>query len=147
MNSPFHERQLESLRSIRPDPVFLKWSKKAILESAAPGKRRLVRRISLEAVLSRAMRPLAAACAMAVIALAFVLKAPDGNPSIASLDAEGIAIERLQVASEDRSGEVRYFKGISPSVSLALTDIIDTSTDYGSADHIKKGIALLSRNN
>ncbi len=146
MNSLFRERQLESLKSIRPDPVFLRWSKKAILMDTTPERKRIARGIPLSAILSHAIRPLAAAGALTIAAFAFMAHAPEDISFIASLDPQDIAIERLKIASDDKSAEAKYFKSISPSISLALTDIIDPSTDYGSADHIKKGIALLGRN-
>ncbi len=146
MNSLFHERQLKSLKSIQPDPVFLKWSKRAIMASAMPEERLVARHIPLSALLSRTMRPVAALGTMAILAFAFMAQSPADSSSIASLNGTDIAVERLKVASDDKSAEAKYFKGISPSISLALTDIIDPSTDYGSANHIKKGLALLNRN-
>ena len=147
LSSP--EERLKALRTIRPDPVFLKWSKRAIFADARPIRRALPwhAHIAIGEMVARALRPLAAAGAMTAIALAAVT-ATSGAPAVAaSLNGTAIAHERTSVAAETSTGQTRYFKGISPTISLALTDIIDTSTDYGSASHIKKGIALLANKN
>ena len=148
MNHEFPIERLKALHTIQPDPVFLKWSKRAIFADARPAPRALPRyaRTDILTFMFRALRPTAAIGAMAALALLVVAKTPAAQPAIASLNDVSIADERQAVVAEAKTGQVRYFKGISPTISLALTDIIDTSTDYGSANHIKKGIALLADN-
>ena len=140
------EEQLKMLAAIRPDPVFLKWSRKAILaEIAAAGGAR--RRMGLWELMRSGGQGAYAAGTAGALALAFVLlNAPNGSPA-SSLNGEAIKAERLTIAAENNVAEVRYFKGISPAVSLALTDIIEPKADYGSTNHIKKGIALLDKEN
>lgn len=142
MNTRSPEEQLRSLSSISPDPVFLKWSKRAIL-----GDIRLVRSPRrMKGIFAPFMRPAYAFAGTGMIALALIASGTGASPAT-SLNGAAIAAERTAVTRENKTAEVRYFKGISPAVSLALADIIDPRANYGSADHIRKGIALLSGKN
>ncbi len=150
MNREFPIERLKALQSIQPDPVFLKWSKRAIFENATQSepKYTLPRRISLTTVLTRAIRPLVATGTLAAVAFVIITMRPGAAPdAIASLNGASIATEQRALATETKTAETHYFKGVSPTISLALTDIIDPSTDYGSVNHIKKGIALLQTRN
>ncbi len=150
MNKEFPIERLKALQSIQPDPVFLKWSKRAIFESITETtpKRALSRRISLTTILTRAIRPLVATGTLVAVAFVITTMRPVTAPdAVASLNGVSIATEQRALAAETKTAETHYFKGVSPTISLALTDIIDPSTDYGSANHIKKGIALLTNKN
>lgn len=88
-----------------------------------------------------------AAGAAGTLAVALMIFTTPGKAPATSLNGEAIAMERQTIAAESNVAEVRYFKGISPAISLALTDIIEPKADYGSTNHIKKGIALLDKKN
>lgn len=148
MYEEFPIERLKAIKAIRPDPVFLKWSKRAIFADALPAIQAVSWRSAVTEFFARAVRPIAtASAAFGIAAIALAAAYPSAAPHVAGLDEVNIAVERHAIAADAKTAEVRYFKGISPSISLALTDIIDPSTDYGSANHIKKGIALLTTDN
>ncbi len=147
MNNEFPIERLKSLTAIQPDPVFLKWSKRAIFANTMPTQRALPRRIRLDEIFTYALRPFAAISALSALIIIAIMTTPSTSPAIASLNGENIIIEQKSLSTETKTAEVNYFKGISPTISLALADIIDPTTDYGSANHIKKGLALLQTRN
>lgn len=140
------EEQLKTLASIRPDPVFLKWSRKAILAEIARTTETREGAHFWQSLFSPGRSAYAAGAAGVFAVALLITGAPKASPA-SSLSGEAIATERRMIAAENNTAEVRYFKGISPAVSLALTDIIEPKADYGSANHIKKGIALLDKKN
>lgn len=140
------EEQLKLLASIRPDPVFLKWSRKAILAEIHTAEK-TEHKTGLWELLRTHKRSVYATQMVGVLMAAFMLIGTPASSPAVSLNGEAIAMERKAIANENNEAEVRYFKGISPAVSLALTDIIEPRTDYGSTNHIKKGIALLDKKN
>ena len=147
MNNEFPIEQLKSLSSIRPDPVFLKWSKRAIFTHALPQRHAVPWHTYTRQTLTHILHPIALAGTLSAVVILGITTIPTGSGTVASLNGVNIATEQTQVAAASKTAQTRYFKGISPTISLALTDIIDPSTDYGSADHIKKGIALLTTKN
>ena len=136
--------RLSRMRAIQPDPATLKWTRRALLAEIAPQRRTLIG--LMRAHLSPATGGLALAGALG-IALIMTL-APHTKPAetVAGLDRANLETERAAVTGQDLTPTARYMKGISPAISLALDDIIDPSTDYGSTNHIKKGLALLDAN-
>ncbi len=133
--------RLSRMRAIQPDPATLKWTRRALLAEIAPQRR------SLFEMLRAHLSPIAGGLALAsVFGIALVATlAPQAKPvAIAiSLDRTELDAERAAIVMQDLTPTARYMKGISPTISLALDDIIDPSTDYGSANHIKKGLAIL----
>jgi hypothetical protein len=144
MRNKSTEEQLKTLASIRPDPVFLKWSRKAIIAEIETGA--VKHRTRLWELLGNSMRNAYAIGGAGVFIITLMLvTVPNAAPRASSLNGDVIATERQTIAAENNIAETRYFKGISPAISLALTDIIEPKDDYGSTNHIKKGLALLDK--
>ena len=70
-----------------------------------------------------------------------------GNEIIASLDTNAIQAEQLAVNATNSIANATYFNGVSPVISLALTDIADPSTNWGSANQVRQSLAVLYKDN
>lgn len=66
---------------------------------------------------------------------------------VASLDTSLIQAERLAANATGSVADAAYFKGVSPAISLALTDIADPTTNWGSETKVKQALAVLTKNN
>jgi hypothetical protein len=137
------EKQLKEMRTIAPDPAMLKWGRRALIAAIRQPAPVRGARVSLPAFVRPALA-LPAIAAMLVIAGGMVLM-QKRDTAIASLNAAAIAEEQRISESARTARNAEYFKNVSPTVTLALNDIIDPSTNWGSADHIKKGIALMEK--
>jgi hypothetical protein len=75
-------------------------------------------------------------------------EAPQGSvETIASLDTNAIQVEQLAVNAANSIANAAYFDGISPVISLALTDITDPSTNWDSANQVRQSLAVLYKDN
>lgn len=134
------QEQLKSLHGIRPDALFLARARVNLLTAIAPATSPYGKGISLETFLPTFR------LAFAMGTLSFFLflgayQSPYGQTgAVASLNTDAIQAERPKT-------NAHYFNGISPVISLALTDIADPSTNWGSANQVKQSIALLYKNN
>lgn len=133
--------RLKRLKAIQPDPGTLKWARRALLADIAPERRGF-----FAPFLERLTAPSLHFALSGIAALALIISAANQSDSISGSEVAGLDAERAAVAKQNLTPTVNYMKGISPTISLAITDIVDPSTDYGSAGHIKKGIALLDAN-
>ena len=136
--------RLSRMRAIRPDPATLKWTRRALLAEIAPQRRTFVE--FMRAHLSPVFGGFTLASALGIALIAAFTPQTEPAHTVASLDRIDLETERATVTEQDLTPTARYMKGISPTISLALDDIIDPSTDYGSTNHIKKGLALLNAN-
>lgn len=150
MNERLQER-LKSLQGIRPDAAFLLRSRtnlmSAISTPTSPFGLRGIRHISLETLIPT----FRLAFAMGAFSLLILLRgsnAPQTSPEVvASLDTNAIQAERLAVNATDSIANAAYFNGVSPAISIALVDIADTSTNWGSETQVKQALAVLYKNN
>ena len=136
-------KQLKSLSTITPDPVFLKWSRYALLAEATPRRKRFSLRLSFA--------PFALLAPLSVAALIFFITntapSPASPDAITSLNAAEIRLEQDTALANNPGNETKYFKGIAPNVALALNDIGDPRNNWGSTDHLQQGIVLLHETN
>ncbi|MDO8582455.1 MAG: hypothetical protein Q7R63_00465 [bacterium] len=144
MNNPLQEH-LKSLKGIRPDAAFLVRSRARLLTAIAPAPRRF----SLESLMP-ALRMSFATAALSLLVFVSAqqpAKSPDANEVIASLDTVAIQAEQMAVNATGSAANAEYFKGVSPAISLALTDIADPSTNWGSANQVRQSLAVLYKDN
>lgn len=146
-------KQLKSLATIEPDPVFLKWSRRSIVAAAELEGRPVLRSFGFGTRLNSLFKTsfrfsaIAGLATAAVIFIALQTTTPSPSP-IASLNDASISNEQQQAAAHNQTTQVKYYKGISPTIALALNDIVDPATNWGSAHHIKQSIsALYDKNN
>lgn len=138
MNNESLINQLKSLSRVTPDPIFLKWSRCALLAETTPRKQ------LFNAIRFRfSFAPLALGLATLLVFLISKTPFPAHSDIIASLNPAAIRLEEKVATAHDPSIETAYFKGIAPNIALALNDISDPSTNWGSANHIKQGMSLL----
>lgn len=135
------QERLKSLQGIRPDAFFLAHTRINLLAAIAP----LPRRFSCQNIsLTTFVPTFRLAFAMGVFTLFLFLggsQLPYGQSgAVASLNADAIQAERPKA-------NTNYFNGVSPVISLALTDIADPSTNWGSANQVKQSIAVLYKIN
>lgn len=145
MNDEYIIKQLKLLSQVTPDPVFLRWSRHALL-AEMPRRTRLFRGIPfMRALQTRFGLSLASLAFAATAAFAFfITSASPTNPDIiASLNPAAIRREQKAAAISNSATETTYFKGVAPTIALALNDISDPRSNWGSANHIKQGISLL----
>lgn len=83
--------------------------------------------------------------ALALLIFVSVHRTPESenNTLVASLDTNAIQAEQLAVSATDSVANAAYFEGVSPVISLALTDIADPSTNWGSANQVRQTLAVL----
>lgn len=149
MNEESLIKQLKSLSQVTPDPVFLKWSRYALLAETT-SRPRLFKGIPLMHAFQTHLGVSLASLAFAATALFvfFITNTSPANPDIiASLNPAAIRREQKAATINSPSTESTYFKGIAPNIALALNDISDPRSDWGSANHIKQGISLLHETN
>lgn len=141
MNDQLQER-LKSLASIRPDAAFLARSRMNLMTAITPTPRRF----SLESLLPafRMSFATAALSLLVFVSASEVPAVPQGT--VTSLDASAIKAEQFAANATGSVANAAYFKDVAPSVSLALTDIADPSTDWGSENEIKQSLAVLAKN-
>lgn len=144
MKTEFLISQLNTLKAIEPDPVFLRWSRRAILAAAPePTKRRIFARIMQPIAFPKLVFPLAAtsiATLLLIITASGIIfkQGPAENQTIASLNQETILQEEQNIAPGHKLTKVAYYKNMSPAIDLALNDIIDPGTNWKSGEHIKQ---------
>lgn len=149
MNDLVVTERLKSLQGIRPDAVFLAHTRTNILRAITPA----ASPFGLHGTWRPSLKTFIPAFRMSFVMGAFSLFlflgahriVPQSAETVASLNADAIQAERPQ-ATEDKTN-AHYFNGVSPVISLALTDIADPSTNWGSAAQIKQSIAVLYKNN
>ncbi len=134
------QEHLKSLKNVRPDTVFLARSRNRLMEAITPTPRRF----SLESLMP-AFRMSFATGALALLIFVSVHRTPESenNTLVASLDTNAIQAEQLAVSATDSVANAAYFEGVSPVISLALTDIADPSTNWGSANQVRQTLAVL----
>lgn len=149
MNDEFLIKQLKSLSRVTPDPVFLKWSRYALLAETTRRARPFTGISFMRAFHARLGFSLAslAFAATAVFAFFIISASPTNPDAIASLNPAAIRREQKAAATNNSATETTYFKGVAPNIALALNDISDQSANWGSANHIKQGISLLHETN
>lgn len=143
MKTEFLISQLNALKAIEPDPVFLRWSRRAILATAEKPK---TGPSVARAILTYGTRPFmrlslvgAGIAALALLTATITQTQPaDTRESIASLNSKNIMQEEKTVAQNQKLTNVAYYKNVSPAINLALNDIIDPSTNWKSGEHIKQ---------
>ncbi len=142
MNDLLHER-LKSLKNVRPDAAFLARSRERLITAITPAPRRF----SLQSLMP-AFRMTVATGALSLLVFVSAHQAPKGaEGTVASLDTAAITAEQTAVGAAGSVADSDYFKGVSPAISLALTDIADPSTNWGSANRVKQSLAVLTKNN
>ncbi len=135
------QEHLKSLKNVRPDAAFLARSRARLMTAITPAPRRLTL-----ASFMPAFRMSFATGALALLVFASAQKTPDNDKEvIASLDANAIRAEQLAVNATDSIANAAYFEGVSPIISLALTDIADPSTNWGSANQVRQSLAILHK--
>src|SRR3989344_1431023 len=133
------EEHLKSLKNIRPDTAFLTYSRANLMNAIVPTPRRF----SLQAFMP-ALRMSFATGTIALLIFISTHEAPNETvESIASLDANALQAEQLAVNATNSIASATYFKGVSPIINLALTDIADPSTNWGSANQVRQSLAVL----
>lgn len=145
MDNEFLIKQLKTLHALEPDPVFLRWSRRAILSTAQePVERLIFANIMQRIAFPKFVFPLTATSIAALIliitASGNIVKpqSPEKNQIIASLNQETILREEQNIAPKNKLTEVAYYKNVTPAITLALNDIIDPSTNWKSSEHIKQ---------
>lgn len=144
MNNEFLIKQLKTLRVIEPDPVFLRWSRRAILATAQEPTQRsrmasIIRRITFPHIVF----PFAAT-SIAILMLFITASKnihesqPGKNQTIASLNQETIISEEQNIVPKNKLTKVAYYKNVTPAITLALNDITDPTTNWKSSEHIKQ---------
>ena len=144
MNDQLHEH-LKSLKSIRPDAAFLTRSRANLMNAITPAPRRITL-----TNLTPVFRMSFATAALALLIFVSASKAPAGTnetETVASLDATAIQAERLAANATGSVANAEYLKGISPAISLALTDIADPAVNWESGIKVKQALAVLTKNN
>jgi hypothetical protein len=137
------QEHLKSLQGIRPDATLLARSKNRLMESITPAPRRF----TLQSFMP-ALRMTVATGALSLLVFISAREVPQGAPElIASLDTNAIQAEQLAVNATNSIANAAYFNGVSPVISLALTDIADPSTNWGSANQVRQSLAVLYQNN
>lgn len=143
MKTEFLISQLNALKTIEPDPVFLRWSRRAILAAPEKPKTSLG---AARAILTYGTRTFmrfsligAGIAALALLTTTITQTQPvDTKGSIASLNSKNIIQEEKAVAQNQKLTNVAYYKNVSPAINLALNDIIDPGTNWKSGEHIKQ---------
>ncbi len=140
MNEQLQE-QLKSLKNIRPNAFFLARSRTRLINAITP-----TQRFSFKSL----MPVFRMSLTMGVFSLAIFLTAHQtpvkSAETVASLNMGIIKAEQSAANTEGSVTNAEYFNDISPVISLALTDIADPSTNWGSGTQIKQALALLSKN-
>ena len=138
------QEHLKSLKNVRPDAAFLARSRASLMNAISP----VPRRFSLESLMP-VFRMSFATGALALLVFVSVQRAPENTEGtvIASLDTNAIQAEQLAVNATNSIANAAYFNGVSPVISLALTDIADTSTNWGSANQVRQSLAVLYKDN
>lgn len=136
------QKQLKSLKSIRPDALFLARSRTNLMSAITPQQR-----FSLQSFIPVFRMSLT----MGVFSLAIFLSTREvpirSAETVASLNINTLQAEQSTANAEGSVTNAEYFNGVSPVISLALTDIADPSTNWGSEKQVKQALALLSKNN
>ena len=143
MNERLQE-QLKLLQSIRPDASFLARARVNLLTAITPATTPFGLRSTWRPSFEAFIPTFRLAFAMGAFSL-FLFLGGSQSPyeqagTVASLNADAIQAERPKASAN-------YFNGVSPVISLALTDIADPSTNWGSANQVKQSIAVLYKNN
>lgn len=138
------QEHLKSLKSIRPNVAFLARSRASLMNAISPAPRRF----SLESLMP-VFRMSFATGALALLVFVSVQRAPESTEGtvVASLDTNAIQAEQLAVNATNSIANAAYFNGVSPVISLALTDIADTSTNWDSANQVRQSLAVLYKDN
>lgn len=149
MNNESLIKQLKSLSQVTPDPVFLKWSRYALLAETRRPARPFTKTSFMRAFHARLGLSLAslAFAATAAFALFMANTSPTNPDMIASLNHAAIRREQKAMAINNPATEATYFKGVAPNIALALNDVSDQSANWGSANHLKQSISLLHETN
>lgn len=138
-----HEH-LKSLKGIRPDAAFLARSRAELIAVIAPAPAPFKLRNAWRTAFMPALRMSFATGALALIVFVSAQKTPVYKEEmVASLDTNAIQAEQLAVNATDSIANAAYFEGVSPIISLALTDIADPSTNWGSANQVRQSLAVL----
>lgn len=141
MNSRLQEH-LKSLKGIRPDVAFLARSRERLIDAITPTPKRF----SLESLIP-AFRMSFATGAFALLIFISLHEAPrSDSETIASLDTNTIQAEQFAANATDSIASAAYFNGVSPVISLALTDIADPATNWDSANQVRQSLATLYKN-
>lgn len=137
------QEHLKSLKNVRPDAAFLARSRASLMATITPTPRLF----SLESFIP-VFRMSFATGALALLVFVSMHRAPENAESavVASLDENAIQAEQLAVNATDSIANAAYFNGVSPVISLALTDIADPSTNWGSANQVRQSLAVLYKN-
>lgn len=137
------QEHLKSLKNVRPDAAFLARSRANLMAAITPAPRRF----SLESLMP-VFRMSFATGALALLVFVSVQRTPENTEGavVASLDTNAIQAEQLAVNATDSIANAAYFNGVSPVISLALTDIADPSTNWGSANQVRQSLAVLYKN-
>lgn len=135
METKFLIKQLNQLKAIEPDPVFLKWSRRVILAASITAPRRTA--FSFKLIMPFALGALATI--IALIASPATTPAPDPQKSktVASLNPDAIKLEESAVARERKLTDAGYYKNLTPAITLALNDIIEPNTNWQSSEHLQ----------
>lgn len=149
MNNPLEEH-LKSLKGIRPDAAFLARARVNLMTAITPlpttspfGLAGAWRTIFVPA-----FRMSFATGALALLVFISTHQTPKSDDEVvASLDTNAIQAEQFAVNATNSIANAAYFNGVSPAISLALTDIADPSTDWGSANQVRQSLAVLYKNN
>ncbi len=137
-----HEH-LKSLKNVRPDAAFLARSRASLMATITPTPRRF----SLESFIP-VFKMSFATGALVLLVFVSIHRAPESTEAgvMASLDVNAIQAEQLAVNATESIANAAYFNGVSPVISLALTDIADPSTNWGSANQVRQSLAVLYKN-
>ena len=143
MNEQLQEH-LKSLKNIRPDVAFLARSRSRLMNIITPPPPRF----SLASFIPAFRMSLATGALALIISVSGTSTSRNSESSlVASLDTNAIQAERFAANATDSIANADYFNGVSPVISLALTDIADPSTNWGSANQVRQSLAVLYKNN
>lgn len=144
MKTEFLISQLNTLKTIEPDPVFLRWSRRAILatpkkpEANPPVARATPTHLTYPFFIRLSLVGTGIAALALLTATITQTQPADTRGSIASLNSKNIIQEEKAVAQNQKLTNVAYYKNVSPAINLALNDIIDPGTNWKSGEHIKQ---------
>lgn len=142
------QEHLKSLKNVRPDAAFLARSRANLMAAITPTPSPFGLRSAWRAAFIPAFRMSFATGALALLVFVSVQRTPENTEGavVASLDTNAIQAEQLAVNATDSIANAAYFNGVSPVISLALTDIADPSTNWGSANQVRQSLAVLYKN-
>jgi len=143
MKTEYLIKQLNALKAIEPDPVFLRWSRRAIIQAACepqknPGATRTILTYLRQPFIRLSLMGAGITSLALLIATTMQLPKADTAKSIASLNSQNIIQEEKAVAPNQKLTDVSYYKNMSPAINLALNDIIDPGTNWKSGEHVKQ---------